>query len=150
MDTFDIDRLRLSPYRIKNLWVEQDELLRRSGVHGAPSRKRIPPCTDVKSHPLDPNQLLVAYEGGIVLYNLTEQTTIRTYEYLVLPGAPGGHNDQTEGAFLERRPACMCIAWRPDGRMFASGHDDGSIVFWSIEDGDSKPISRLLLHCSSK
>lgn len=74
--------------------------------------------------------------GGMALYNLSERSLIRIYEYVVLPGAPGGHNDQTESAFLERRPACTCLAWRPDGRMFVSGHDDGSLVFWSIEDGD--------------
>ena len=149
----------MSPYNIRNLWTDQDYLLRRSGIKGGTGKKRIPPCvhvvvpfihlelrvtfscTDVKTNPLDPNQLLIGYAGGIVLYDLSEQRTIRTYEYLVLPGAPGGHNDQTEGAFLERRPSCMCLAWRPDGRMFASGHDDGSIVFWAVEDGDSASCS---------
>ena len=93
-------------------------------------------CTDVKTHPLDPNQLLIAYEGGVALYDLIEQVALRTYEYLVLPGAPGGHNDQSEGAFLERRPSCTCLAWRPDGKVFCAGYDDGSIVFWSVEDED--------------
>lgn len=99
-------------------------------------------CVEVKSHPLDHNQLLIAYEGGIALYDITERHTIRTYEYIVLPGAPGGHDDQTEGAFLERRPMCSCLAWRPDGRMFAAGYDDGSFALWAIEDGDrkSKPV----------
>lgn len=42
VDTFDVDRGVVAPYRIKNLWIEQDELLRRSGVPNAPSKKRIP------------------------------------------------------------------------------------------------------------
>lgn len=102
-------------------------------------------CVEGKSHPLDPNQILIAYEGGTVLYNITERHTIRTYEYIILPGAPGGHDDQTEGAFLERRPMCTCLAWRPDGRMFAAGYDDGSFALWSIEDGDSKTERYMLL-----
>lgn len=97
-------------------------------------------CVEAKLHPLDPNQLLIAYEGGIALYNITEKHTIRTYEYIILPGAPGGHDDQTEGAFLERRPMCTCLAWRPDGRMFAAGYDDGSFALWSIEDGDRERL----------
>lgn len=64
VDTFDVERLGVSPYRIPNLWMEQDELLRRSGVPNAPSNKRISACCDLKTHPLDPNQMLIAYEGG--------------------------------------------------------------------------------------
>ncbi|KAK9900591.1 hypothetical protein P389DRAFT_192855 [Cystobasidium minutum MCA 4210] len=144
VDTFDVERGTISPYRIKNLWIEQDELLRRSGVPNAPSKKRIPACVEAKSHPLDPNQILIAYEGGIVLYDITQRHNIRTYEYIVLPGAPGGHDDQTEGAFLERRPMCTCLAWRADGRMFAAGYDDGSFALWSIEDGDKPVMARTI------
>lgn len=86
----------------------------------------------------------VAHAGGIALYNLSEQQVLRTYEYIVLPGAPGGHNDQTETAFLERRPGCMCLAWRPDAKLFAAGYDDGTIAFWSIEDGDKPVMARTL------
>ena len=42
VETFDVDRVSTSPYRVRNLWLDQDELLRRSGVHNAPSKKRIP------------------------------------------------------------------------------------------------------------
>lgn len=32
------------------------------------------------------------------------------------------------------------MAWRPDGLLFACGHEDGCISFWHIED-DEKPIT---------
>lgn len=92
---------------------------------------------------------MIAYEGGVVYYDLVEQTTLRNFEYLVLPGAPGGHNDQSEGAFLERRPSCTCLAWRPDGKVFCAGYDDGSIVFWSVDDGDREPQCRNRLLCAN-
>ena len=82
-----------------------------------------------------------------MLYSLPEQVVLRVYEYLVLPGAPGGHNDQSEAAFLERRPGCTCLAWRPDGKIFAAGYDDGTVVFWSVDDGDRESGAGWLMKC---
>ncbi|GAA5906729.1 hypothetical protein JCM8208_006372 [Rhodotorula glutinis] len=136
VDLYDIDRGILAPpeARIPNLWLSQEEILRRSGVPGAPSRRHIPVCTDVKHHPLDLNLVLIAYEGGIALWNLATRTVERTYEFVVPPGAPGGGNDSGENLFAERRSPVTCLAWRPDGLVFAAGHEDGTISFASSED----------------
>ncbi|GAA5898928.1 uncharacterized protein JCM6883_003474 [Sporobolomyces salmoneus] len=140
IDIFDIDRGVLSrEVRIPNLWLAQEELLRRSGVPDAPSRRHIPICTDLKSHPTDLNLLLIAYEGGVSLWNLATQTCERNFDFVVPPGAPGGGNDADEALFMERRPPVTCLAWRPDGLIFAAGHEDGTISFASAQD--ETPIS---------
>lgn len=140
VDVFDLDRGVLAPHaRIPNLWLAQEEILRRSGVPDAPSRRHIPVCYDVKCHPLDVNLVLVAYEGGVALWNIAEQRTERNFEFVIPPGAPGGGNDREDTIFAERRPAVTCLAWRPDGLLFAVGHEDGCISFACVSDDN--PIS---------
>ncbi|KAK4053522.1 Lethal(2) giant larvae sro7 [Microbotryomycetes sp. JL201] len=135
VDVFDIDRSCLAPHaRVPNLWLAQEEILRRSGITDAPSRRHIPFCIDVKCHPLDVNLILVAYEGGCSLWNIAEQRAEKNWEFVLPPGAPGGGNDTEDTIFNERRPPVTCVAWRPDGIVFAAGHEDGCISFASVED----------------
>ncbi|GAA6001980.1 hypothetical protein JCM10207_003022 [Rhodosporidiobolus poonsookiae] len=135
VDAYDIDRGRMAPdARVHNLWLPQEEILRRSGLPNAPSRRHIPVCTDVKTHPLNLNLLLIAYEGGVALYNLASRQVERNWEFVVPPGAPGGGNDTQDELFMERRSPVTCLAWRPDGLLFAAGHEDGTISFASTED----------------
>ncbi|EGG11524.1 uncharacterized protein MELLADRAFT_91096 [Melampsora larici-populina 98AG31] len=145
VDCFDLDRGVTSPYRIRNLWLEHDEMLRRSGVPDAPSRRHIPVCTDLKCHPLDLNLLLIAHEGGITLYDLKQQSAIRSYELVIPPGAIGStRNSNSPLIFEERRPSVTCLAFRPDGEMFVSGHLDGCLAFWSLHDGDVPILVRTM------
>ncbi|KAI5475669.1 WD40 containing SNARE-dependent exocytosis protein [Pseudohyphozyma bogoriensis] len=135
VDVFDLSRgIIVSESRIPNLWLVQEEILRRSGVPGAPSRRHIPCCTDIKAHPTDVNLLLIAYEGGVSLWNIAEKKTERNFEFVITPGAPGGGNDPEDTIWNERRPPVTCLAWRPDGLMFACGHEDGCISFASSQD----------------
>ncbi|GAA5943126.1 hypothetical protein JCM10213_006219 [Rhodosporidiobolus nylandii] len=135
VDCFDLDRGRLSPEaRVPNLWLAQEEILRRSGVPGAPGRRHIPVCTSLSTHPLDLNLLLIAYEGGVALWNLATRQVERNWEFVLPPGAPGGGTYTQEELFMERRSAVTCVAWRPDGLVFAAGHEDGTISFASAED----------------
>ncbi|GAA5976856.1 hypothetical protein JCM10908_005652 [Rhodotorula pacifica] len=135
VDVYDLDRGIIAPHaRIPNLWLAQEELLRRSGVPDAPSRRHIPVCTDVKTHPLNLNLVLIAYEGGVSLWNLATKESERTWEFVLPPGAPGGGNDTEETLFAERRPAVTCLAWRPDGLLFVAGHEDGTISFAAMDD----------------
>lgn len=96
-------------------------------------------CVDVKMHPTDLNVLLIAYEGGVVLWNFRDKVMERAYELCFPPGAPGGSGDRGDALFSERRPQVTCCAWRPDGLVFVVGHDDGSLAFWSTLDED-KPV----------
>ncbi|EPQ26975.1 uncharacterized protein PFL1_05610 [Pseudozyma flocculosa PF-1] len=73
VDAYDLDRLCPSPYRVPNLWWEEEEILRKSGVPDAPNRRHVPLIIDIKSHPKDLNQLLLAYEGGAILLDIKER-----------------------------------------------------------------------------
>ncbi|ORY72386.1 hypothetical protein BCR35DRAFT_307654 [Leucosporidium creatinivorum] len=133
VDVYDLDRGCLArEARVPNLWYAQEEILRRSGVQI--ERRHIPVCIDVKIHPTDLNLLLVAYEGGVSLWNIAEQRAELNWEFIIPPGAPGGGNDSEEVLFSERRPVVTCVAWRPDGLVFAVGHEDGCISFASVAD----------------
>lgn len=39
----------------------------------------------------------------------------------------------------ERTPSVTSLAWHPDGTIFAAGHEDGCLAFWSLDDPD-KPL----------
>lgn len=78
--------------------------------------------------------MLIAYEGGICLWNIGEKREIRNWEISLPPGAVGGGNDEEEQLFSERRLPVTCLAWRPDGLLFAAGHEDGCISFISLSD----------------
>ncbi|SNX84968.1 uncharacterized protein MEPE_03677 [Melanopsichium pennsylvanicum] len=138
VDTFDLERICHSAYRISNLWWEEEEILRKSGVPDAPNRRHVPLIIDIKTHPKDINQLLLAYEGGAILLDVRERAVLKTFQLRLLPGALGA-GGKPELIWTERASPTTCIAWRPDGEVFAMGHEDGCISFWHIRDGD-KPI----------
>ncbi|KAI9601021.1 hypothetical protein H4Q26_000818 [Puccinia striiformis f. sp. tritici PST-130] len=105
VDCFDLDRGIISPYRIRNLWFEQEALYRKSGAPGAPSARHIPMCTDIKIHPYDINLILIAHEGGISLYNVKQEHVVRTFQLIIPPGAIGGSSDPNDPSIFEdRRP----------------------------------------------
>jgi WD40 repeat protein len=106
----------------------------------APSRRHIPFCIEVKMHPTNLNLILIGYEGGVVLWNFKDRRIEKAFELCFPPGAPGGSSNKGDALFSERRPQVTCLAWRPDGLLFAVGYDDGSLAFWSIEDED-RPIA---------
>ncbi|PWN49168.1 hypothetical protein IE53DRAFT_369993 [Violaceomyces palustris] len=138
VDTYDLERFCPSPYRVPNLWWEEEEILRKSGVPDAPNRRHIPIIIDIKTNPRDINQLLLAYEGGAILLDVKERSVIKTYQLRLLPGAPGAGGDPSL-IWTERSSPATCLAWRPDGEVFAVGHEDGCISFWHVKE-DEKPL----------
>lgn len=94
---------------------------------------------DIKSHPRDLNYILVAYDGGVALWNFSKKAVERTYDLLLPPGAVGGSDEQDPNLFSDRRPNVTCLAWRPDALVFCVGHEDGCLSFWDVQDGD-KPL----------
>ncbi|UZJ52196.1 hypothetical protein CBS101457_001516 [Exobasidium rhododendri] len=139
IDTFDLERFTSSPYRVPNLWWEEEEILRRSGVPDAPNRRHVPLIIDMKSHPKDLNQMLLGYEGGVILLDVKQKTVLKTYQLRHLPGVVGSGVGHPDLIWTERSCPATCIAWRPDGLVFACGHEDGCISFWDVLD-DSKPV----------
>lgn len=145
VECFDLERGIIAPYRIRNLWFEQEALYRRSGVPGAPSSRHIPMCTDIKIHPNDLSLILIAHEGGISLYNLKLEKTVRIFELIIPPGAIGSNADPNHpSVFDERRPTVNCICFRPDGLMIAAGYSDGCLAFWSTNDGEAPVLVRTM------
>lgn len=134
IDCYDLDRGIISPYRIRNLWFEQEELHRKSGTPRAPKAYHIPICTDIKIHPLDLNLILIAHDGGVTLYDLKQQSALRSFQLIIPAGSIGGISDPNDSSILEeRKPSVICLCFRPDGLIFAAGYSDGCIAFWSIE-----------------
>ncbi|CAO1622319.1 unnamed protein product [Sympodiomycopsis kandeliae] len=139
VDTYDLERLHGSPYRIPNCWYEEEELLRKSGVPDAPPRRHVPLVTDMAISPKDLNVMLMAYEGGAVLLDIKQRSVIASFQLRLLPGAPGAGGIAPAAIWTERGSPATCVAWRPDGQAFAIGHEDGLISFWNPID-DSKPV----------
>lgn len=122
-----------------------EDRLRRSGMP-TPKRMGPPMATAIAVNPRDLNQVLVGYEGGVIIWNIQTAATERTYELLLPPGAPGGGTYQDENLFTERSPSVTCVSWKPDGLVFAVGHDDGCIAIWAVEDSDKRECDRFC-HC---
>lgn len=140
VEVYDLERFFGAPYRIPNLWWNEEEILRRSNVPNAPSRLHIPLIIDIQTHPRDLNLLLLCYEGGAILFSIRDASALRTYQLRLLPGAPGPcADDPMEVIWSERLCPATSIAWHPDGEMFAMGHENGAISFWRIKEED-KPI----------
>lgn len=118
--TYDLDRERISPFRIGNLWRKKDPMARAVTL------------VDMQLHPKDIGQLLIAYSHGAVIYSFKQAKPIGFFEYVVPPGAPGGNS---EGMGMERKPRLSHAAWHPSGTFIMTAHDDGSLVFWDPKDG---------------
>ncbi|KAH8904534.1 snare-dependent exocytosis protein [Coniochaeta sp. PMI_546] len=118
--TYDLDRERMCPFRIPNLWRTRDAKARAISLVG------------MQMHPKDIGQLLVAYSHGVVIYSFKQAQPVKFFEYQVPPGAPGGNG---EGVEILRKPRVTHAAWHPTGTFILTAHDDGSLVFWDPKDG---------------
>ncbi|KAB5526383.1 lethal giant larvae like, C-terminal-domain-containing protein [Coniochaeta sp. 2T2.1] len=118
--TYDLDRERMSPFRISNLWRTQDKMARAISLVG------------MQMHPKDIGKLLVAYSHGVVIYSFKQAAPTKFFEYQVPPGAPGGNG---EGVDLLRKPRVTHACWHPTGTFILTAHEDGSLVFWDPKDG---------------
>jgi WD40 repeat protein len=133
IDVFDVYRGQPVPYRIPNILPEGSK-------HSL--------VISIKTHPTDSNQLLIAYNTGVVLWNLKLKTVVRAFIYEIPPGAMGGiavgEGSGVFGMNESRYPHVTVISWKPDGVGFVSGYDDGCFVFWDITQ--ERPVLARTIH----
>ncbi|EKM61629.1 uncharacterized protein PHACADRAFT_169080 [Phanerochaete carnosa HHB-10118-sp] len=144
IQTYDLMCSRKSQFTMPNLWALYERRVLAGGMSSrAGSQSQLP--IELVVHPRDLNLLFVAYGGGVVMSDLTQRNTVRAFEYIIPPGAPGGtgyHGHQD--LLTHRRPDVTALAVHPCGHLFAVGYTDGSIAFWAVEDED-KPLMVLTL-----
>ncbi|KAI1136362.1 lethal giant larvae like, C-terminal-domain-containing protein [Hypoxylon sp. FL0543] len=117
---YDLDRQRMSPFRLPNFWLEKDPRNRAVGL------------LSMQLHPRDIGKLLIAYTHGVVVYSFKQNVPNKFFEYQLPPGAPGGSGVMVESM---RRPKVTHALWHPTGTFILTAHDDGSLVFWDAKDG---------------
>ncbi|TFY59345.1 hypothetical protein EVJ58_g5836 [Rhodofomes roseus] len=142
--TYDLLCMRMSPYNIpSDAWAQYEEKVHASGmpVIHTPGSEQV---VDVIIHPRDLNLLFVAYGGGVILTDLKQRSTIRTYELVLGPGAPGGTGYTAPDILLPRRPSVTALAIHPSGHVLAVGYADGTIAYWALEDEDHPLFVRTL------
>ncbi|KAI1371930.1 lethal giant larvae like, C-terminal-domain-containing protein [Hypoxylon crocopeplum] len=117
---YDLDRERMSQFRLPNFWAEKDPKARAVAL------------VSMQLHPRDIGKLLIAYTHGVVVYSFKQNVPNKFFEYQVPPGAPGGSCQVVESL---RKPKITHALWHPTGTFILTAHDDGSLVFWDAKDG---------------
>ncbi|KAG8920201.1 hypothetical protein FRC00_010344, partial [Tulasnella sp. 408] len=135
--TFDVERLCPSPYIIPNAWLEHQEVLNRTSEA---IEHRVPTVMDIVPHPRDLNLVFIAYDGGVILWNLSTSQVVHNYQLSLHPGAVGGGGYREEDLFTERYPPATSLSIHPSGQIISIGHLDGCISFWAVED-DDRPLA---------
>lgn len=120
ISAYDIDRARVSPFRIPNFWKDKD------------SKAKMVTLVSMQMHPRDVGKMLIGYSHGAVLYSFKQNQPTKFFEYVLQPGAPGGNAENIDTV---RRPKLTHAVWHPTGTFILTAHDDGSLVFWDPRDG---------------
>ncbi|KAI0828996.1 lethal giant larvae like, C-terminal-domain-containing protein [Trametes gibbosa] len=137
--TYDLGCLCISPYSMPNQWrlYENKSFANQLSIADAAGSDVI---IDIAIHPRDLNLLFVVYEAGVLVSDLKEQNTVRAFELILSPGAPGGSGFHAKDVLLPRRSQATALAIHPSGHLLAVGYADGTIGFWALEDED-KPLA---------
>ncbi|PSR75821.1 lethal giant larvae like, C-terminal-domain-containing protein [Coniella lustricola] len=117
---FDLDRGRISPFRIPNFWKSKDP------------KATMVTLVSLQMHPRDVGKMLIGYSHGVVVYSFKQSQPTKFFEYVLQPGAPGGNAENVETV---RRPRITHALWHPTGTFILTAHEDGSLVFWDPKDG---------------
>ncbi|TFK77434.1 WD40 containing snare-dependent exocytosis protein [Pluteus cervinus] len=135
IQTYDLVCLRKSPYTVSSPWAQHAAKMIASGVYEA-NDPNLNILVDLIIHPRDLKTLLIAYSGGIVIFDLEQRTISRVFELVIPAGAPGGVGYGDKNLFTHRKPSVTALAVHPAGHFFAAGYSDGCIAFWAFEDDD--------------
>ncbi|CAJ2508855.1 Uu.00g138810.m01.CDS01 [Anthostomella pinea] len=117
---YDLDRERLSKFRLPNFWVDKDPRATAVGL------------VSMQLHPRDIGKLLVGYTHGAAVYSFKQNQPTKFYEYSIPPGAPGGNSLAADSL---RKPKLVQAIWHPTGTFILGAYDDGSLVFFDAKDG---------------
>ncbi|KAI9771462.1 MAG: hypothetical protein M1840_002082 [Geoglossum simile] len=119
---YDLDRERLSTFRIPNLWRQRSP------------KARILSVVTLALHPRDIGSLLIGYTEGAVIFSFKENKSTKFFQYELPRGAPGGDSDPTSVNSV-RYPRLTQALWHPTGTFILTGHEDSSMVVWDPKDG---------------
>ena len=125
-----MDREGVAPFRISNLWREQN------------SRTRMTPVASMAFHPRDIGSLLIGYPEGAAIFSFQLNKATKFFRYEVPAGALGGDSDPAS-ASRHRVPRLTQAIWHPTGTFILTGHEDSSLVIWDAKDG-RKILARTL------
>ncbi|KAI0474217.1 lethal giant larvae like, C-terminal-domain-containing protein [Xylaria cf. heliscus] len=126
---YDLDRERLSQFRLPNFWSARDP------------RARAVTLVSLQIHPRDVGRLLIGYSHGAVIYSFKQNEPTRYFEYQVPPGAPGGGHQAIDTL---RKPKLTHALWHPTGTFVLTVHDDASLVFWDTSKDGRLVMARTL------
>ncbi|KAG2180441.1 hypothetical protein INT44_003445 [Umbelopsis vinacea] len=132
IDVFDLRVGKMSPYRIPDLMTEwrkfQAEEQMKQGLEGSPNLRhpKVELVSALQFHSTDLNQMLIAYETAVILWNLRENVAVRAFEFRT----SAGHQSRV-----------TAMSWKPNGEsQFVVGYDDGLLCLWDTEHED-QPIA---------
>ena len=128
--SYDMDRQGVAPFRISNLWREQNP------------RARLMPVVSLAFHPRDIGSLLIGYPEGAAIFSFQQNKPTKFFRYEVPAGAPGGDADPAAASRARVPPLTQAI-WHPTGTFILTAHEDSSLVFWDSRDG-RKILARTL------
>jgi WD40 repeat protein len=126
---YDLDRERLSQFRLPNFWNVRDP------------RARAVALVSLQMHPRDVGKLLIGYTHGAVIYSFKQNQPTRFYEYQVSPGAPGGSHQAVDSL---RKPKLTQALWHPTGTFVLTAHDDAGLAFWDTSKDGRLIMARTL------
>ncbi|KAI0520873.1 lethal giant larvae like, C-terminal-domain-containing protein [Xylaria bambusicola] len=126
---YDLDRERLSQFRLPNFWTDRDP------------RARAVTIVSLQLHPRDVGKLLIGYSHGAVIYSFKQNQATRFFEYQIPSGAPGGSHQAVDTL---RKPKLTHALWHPTGTFVLTAHDDASLVFWDTSNDGRLVMARTL------
>jgi len=132
IDVFDLRVGKLAPYRIPDLMTEwrqfQAEERRKQGIEGPPKLRHpnVELVSTIQFHSTALNQLLIAYETAVILWDVREKVAVRVFEFAKNNG---------------EKMRVTAMSWRPTGEsQFVVGYDDGLLCLWDA-DKEDQPIA---------
>ncbi|KAK6537985.1 hypothetical protein TWF694_010877 [Orbilia ellipsospora] len=119
---FDLDRDLVAPFRIPNIWRQNNPKVISA------------PVVSLALHPRDLGSLLIGYSEGAVVYSIKQAKAVTTISLEIPAGAPGADVDPLI-IKTARHPKLTNAIFSPNGNFILTTHEDGCLAFFSTSDG---------------